>query len=178
MGLKAKPTVRGKKGKTEAPIAKAVGDVSVNDFAALLIPGGHSPSRLRKDKAAVGFAGDFLESGKPVFAICHGPQLLVTAGVLEGRTMTGYRSIAREIENAGAQYIDAEVVEDGNLVSSRTPKDLPAFIRGLPDAALRSRGFVGWVEGRNPTSPHSRPFPESKIIPPPPHSFGYRRPFA
>ncbi len=129
LGLQAGKNVRGKKGKAEAPIDRAVAEVSARDFDALLIPGGHSPSRLRQNADAVRLVRDFVESGRPVFAICHGPQLLVAAGVLKGRRITGYRSIVQEIERAGAQFIDEEVVEDDNLVSSRNPGDLPAFIR-------------------------------------------------
>ncbi len=133
VGFKAGATVRGKKEETPVMIDKAVRDVAVGDFDALLIPGGYSPDKLRVDEDAVRFAGDFVRSGKPVFSICHAPQLLITADVLRGRTLTGYTSIVRDIINAGANFIDQEVVEDGGLVSSRNPDDLPAFI----DAALR-----------------------------------------
>lgn len=133
VGFKAGATVRGKKEETPVMIDKAVQDVAVGDFDALLIPGGYSPDKLRVDEDAVRFAGDFVRSGKPVFSICHAPQLLITADVLRGRTLTGYTSIVRDIINAGANFIDQEVVEDGGLVSSRNPDDLPAFI----DAALR-----------------------------------------
>jgi protease I len=78
---------------------------------------------------AVRFVKEFLESGKPVFSICHAPQLLITADVLKNRRITGYTSIIQDIKNAGAEFINAEVVVDGNLVSSRDPGDLPAFIR-------------------------------------------------
>jgi len=133
VGLEAGETVRGKKEETPVMVDKAVRDVAVEDFDALLIPGGYSPDKLRVDGDAVRFAGDFVRSGKPVFSICHAPQLLITADVLRGRTLTGYTSIVRDIINAGANFIDQEVVEDGGLVSSRNPDDLPAFI----DAALR-----------------------------------------
>ena len=78
------------------------------------------------------FAGDFVRSGKPVFAICHAAQLLITADVLRGRKITGYKSVIQDIKNAGANFHDREVVEDGALVSSRDPGDLPAFIRASP----------------------------------------------
>ncbi len=129
VGLKAGQTVKGKKSGTEVIIDRAVSDVSVSDFDALLIPGGYSPDQLRVDEDAVRFAGDFVKSGKPVFSICHGPQLLITADVLRGRTITGYTSVIQDIKNAGATFVDSEVVEDGNLVSSRNPNDLPAFIK-------------------------------------------------
>jgi protease I len=121
-------TVKGKKKGTPVKIDKTISDVAVTDFDALLIPGGYSPDKLRVDDIAVRFAKDFVESGKPVFAICHAPQLLITADVLKGRKLTGWKSIIQDIKNAGAEYIDSEVVVDKNLVSSRHPGDLPAFI--------------------------------------------------
>lgn len=128
VGLKAGEKVRGKTDQTSVTIDRAVKDVSVEDFDALLIPGGYSPDKLRVDEDAVDFAADFVKSGKPVFAICHAAQLLITADVLRGRTVTGYKSIVQDIKNAGAHYLDQEVVEDQNLISSRHPGDLPAFI--------------------------------------------------
>lgn len=121
-------TVRGKRDDTPVNIDKEVKDVSAADFDALLIPGGYSPDKLRANDNAVDFAREFAESGKPIFAICHAPQLLITADVLKGRKLTGYKSIIQDIKNAGGEYIDSEVVVDGNLVSSRHPGDLPAFI--------------------------------------------------
>ena len=128
VGLKAGESVTGKTDKTSVTIDKAVKDVSVEEFDALLIPGGYSPDKLRVDDDAVDFAANFVKSGKPVFAICHAAQLLITADVLRGRTVTGYKSIVQDIKNAGADYVDQEVVEDQNLISSRHPGDLPAFI--------------------------------------------------
>jgi protease I len=121
-------TVRGKRNDTPVKIDKEVKDVSIDDFDPLLIPGGYSPDKLRANDSAVDFARDFVKSGKPVFAICHAPQLLITADVLRGRKLTGYKSIIQDIKNAGAEFIDPEVVVDENLVSSRHPGDLPAFI--------------------------------------------------
>lgn len=128
IGIERDSTVKGKKEGTAVHIDRAVSEVDPRDYDALLIPGGYSPDRLRAHDDAVGFTRDFMESGKPVFAICHGPQLLITARTLEGRKATGWKSIAQDIRYAGAEYIDKEVVEDGNLISSRHPGDLPAFI--------------------------------------------------
>jgi protease I len=129
IGLKKGETVRGKKEKTPVKIEKAVKNASDKEFDALLIPGGYSPDKLRADDDAVAFTKKFVESGKPVFAICHAPQLLITADVLRGRKVTGWKSVIQDIKNAGAKYIDQEVVEDGNLITSRHPGDLPAFIK-------------------------------------------------
>ena len=123
VGLSAGETVHGKKGLAEVTIDRAASGVSTDDFDALFIPGGYSPDKLRAHDAPVEF-----ESGKPVLAICHAPQLLITAQVLEGRKITGWKSVAQDIKNAGAEYVDREVVIDGNLVSSRNPDDIPAFI--------------------------------------------------
>jgi protease I len=128
IGLKKNTRVKGKTEGTQVKIDKAVNDISAEDFDALLIPGGYSPDHLRADEAAVKFVKKFFESNKPVFAICHGPQLLITAQVLKGRKVTGWKSIMQDIKNAGAQFLDQEVVEDGNLISSRHPGDLPMFI--------------------------------------------------
>jgi intracellular protease, PfpI family len=128
IGLKKNTRVKGKTEGTQVKIDKAVNDISAEDFDALLIPGGYSPDHLRADEAAVKFVKNFFESNKPVFAICHGPQLLITAQVLKGRKVTGWKSIVQDIKNAGAQFLDQEVVEDGNLISSRHPGDLPMFI--------------------------------------------------
>ena len=129
IGLKKGKTVKGKNKETKVKIDVAIKDVSVDDFDALLIPGGYSPDKLRSHDEAVNFVKDFMASGKPVFSICHGPQLLITADVLKDRKVTGWKSIIQDIKNAGAEYIDDEVVEDGNLISSRSPSDLPAFIQ-------------------------------------------------
>ena len=128
VGLKAGVGVKGAKKGTEVIVDKAVKNAAVSEFDALLIPGGYSPDKLRVNEDAVRFAGEFVESGKPVFVICHGPQLLITARVLQGRKITGWKSVKQDIINAGAEFIDRDVVDDGNLLSSRSPADLPAFI--------------------------------------------------
>ncbi|MDD1717936.1 MAG: type 1 glutamine amidotransferase [Methanoregulaceae archaeon] len=132
VGLQAGNQVTGEHG-TKVRTERSVRDVSVGDFDALFIPGGYSPDKLRIDPTAVRFVRQFMESGKPVFAICHAPQILITAQVLKGRRLTGWMSIVQDIKNAGAEYVDAEVVVDKNLVSSRKPEDIPAFMREALD---------------------------------------------
>lgn len=129
VGLQAGRPVHGKKKNTAVSVDVAVQEALVNDFDALLIPGGYSPDKLRADPQAVEFVRQFMQENKPVFSICHGPQLLISAKSLEGRRVTGWKSIRQDIIYAGARFIDAEMVEDGNLITSRSPKDLPAFIR-------------------------------------------------
>jgi len=132
VGLKAGSVVKGEHGMM-VRIDRSVKDVSIGDFDALFIPGGYSPDKLRANEDAVRFAGEFVESGKPVFAICHAAQLLITAMVLKGRRVTGWKSIIQDIKNAGAEYMDREVVVDRNLVSSRKPEDIPAFVKASLD---------------------------------------------
>jgi len=109
-------------------VDRAVSDASVGEFDGLVLPGGTvNPDKLRLDKAAVAFVRDFVVSGKPVAAICHGPWTLVEAGVAVGRTLTSYPSIRTDLRNAGAHVVDEEVAVDGNLITSRSPSDLPAF---------------------------------------------------
>ena len=129
VGLNGGVTVKGIKHGTPVQVDKAAREVKVGDFDALLIPGGYSPDLLRVDQQVVRFVKEFVDSGKPVCMICHAPQLLITAQVLKGRKITGWKSLIQDIKNAGAEFIDQEVVEDGNLISSRSPADLPAFIR-------------------------------------------------
>ncbi|MBD3245630.1 MAG: DJ-1/PfpI/YhbO family deglycase/protease [Candidatus Omnitrophica bacterium] len=128
LGVKAGAEVKGKKEGTTVKIDQAVTEAQPDRFDALLIPGGYSPDRLRVSPDAVAFARKFMDDGKPVFSICHGAQLLVTAKALEGRKATGWKSIRQDLIYAGAEYCDQEVVVDGNLVTSRQPSDLPAFI--------------------------------------------------
>ena len=105
-----------------------VAEASVADYDALVLPGGTvNPDKLRVDEDAVAFVRDFVESGKPVAAICHGPWTLIEAGVATGRTLTSFPSIRTDLRNAGAEVIDQDVVVDGNLITSRSPEDLPAF---------------------------------------------------
>ncbi|MED1420261.1 type 1 glutamine amidotransferase domain-containing protein [Bacillus smithii] len=123
-------TVKGKHGDAVITIDESIDNAKVENYDALLIPGGFSPDILRADDRFVQFVKDFMDSKKPVFAICHGPQLLITAKALEGKTATGYKSIRVDMEYAGAHYKDEEVVvSDNQLVTSRTPDDIPAFNR-------------------------------------------------
>lgn len=112
----------------------AVEDADPEDYDALILPGGHAPGVLREHEPAVEFAREFLLSGKPVAAICHGAQTLITANVVEGRTLTGVQGIADEIREAGGEYVDMEVMVDENLITSRLPGDIPAFNEAILDA--------------------------------------------
>jgi protease I len=121
-----------------------VRSASVEDYDALLLPGGTvNPDKLRVDKAAVTFVREFVESGKPVAAICHGPWTLLEAGVVSGRTLTSFPSIRTDLRNAGATVVDEEVATDGNLITSRSPDDLPAFCTAIVQALARVGAAAG-----------------------------------
>lgn len=105
-----------------------VEDANADEFDGLLIPGGvANPDRMRMNKKAISFVRDFFSHGKPVAAICHGPWLLIEAGVLQDRTVTSWPSLKTDLTNAGANWVDEEVVVDNGLVTSRKPDDIPAF---------------------------------------------------
>ena len=129
IGFKQGAEVKGKKEDTPVTIDCPVSEAKSADFDALLIPGGYSPDHLRTDNSAVMFTKQFMDDNKPVFSICHGAQLLISADVLRGKKATGWKSIKVDLKNAGAEYQDKEVVEEGNLITSRQPSDLPAFIK-------------------------------------------------
>lgn len=112
----------------ELNVDKNIDDANADDYDAIVLPGGVlNPDKLRTNKKAVEFAQQFLEEGKPVAAICHGPQTLIETGLLEGRTMTSYPSLQTDLKNAGVDWVDREVVVDNGLVTSRKPDDLKAF---------------------------------------------------
>lgn len=110
------------------PVDKTLDQAKADDYDALVLPGGAlNPDKLRMDDKAVAFVKAFAQAKKPIAAICHGPWTLIDAGAVKGRTMTSYRSLKTDLENAGAKWVDREVVVDQGLVTSRNPHDLPAF---------------------------------------------------
>jgi len=114
-----------------APGGTPAESVSVADFEAVIVPGGYAPDRMRRSAAMLKLVRDCFHQGKVVAAICHAGWVLVSAGVLKGKTATCFSSIKDDVVNAGAKYVDREVVRDGNLITSRTPDDLPAFCREI-----------------------------------------------
>ncbi len=122
-----KGKIKGKHGY-EVEVNRTLEEVEPREYQLLLLPGGRAPESVRKEKAALNIARSFFKENKPVAAICHGPQILISAGVMKGRHATCYRSVAAELKEAGANYVDEEVVVDRNLVTSRQPSDLPAFM--------------------------------------------------
>lgn len=113
---------------TEVKVDRDIGDVAASEYDALFLPGGvMNPDKLRMNEEAVDFAAHFLKEGKPLAAICHGPQTLIETGLLKGRTMTSYPSLKTDLKNAGAHWVDKDVVVDHGLITSRSPADLPVF---------------------------------------------------
>ncbi len=123
-----KGMIKGKHGY-EVEAVKTIDEVNPDDYDLLILPGGKAPETVRKNRNAVEIARHFFQKDKPVSAICHGPQILITAGLLKDRHATCYKSVAREMNDSGAIYEDKEVVVDKNLITSRQPSDLPAFMR-------------------------------------------------
>lgn len=132
VGMEKGKEVTGKNEEVTVKVELSVKDAKPEDFDALLIPGGYSPDKLRAHEEAVVFVKGFTKD-KPVFAICHGPQLLISAEALEGRKVTCWKSLVQDVKNAGAEYFDKEVVEDGNMITSRQPSDIPMFIKSSLD---------------------------------------------
>ena len=134
IGAEAGQELLGKSGKEKVKTTHGIGSVKVEDYAELLIPGGHSPDQLRADARFVDFVRRFDATGRPVAAVCHGPQLLISAGLVKGRTLTAWKTIQDDLRLMGANVKDEEVVEDRNWITSRKPEDLNAFSA----AALRA----------------------------------------
>jgi protease I len=112
----------------EVDVDKNLSDANPDDYDALVLPGGVlNPDKLRQNKDAIAFVSAFLDEGKPLAAICHGPQVLIETGMITGRRLTSYPSLETDLKNAGAEWVDEEVVVDNGLITSRTPADLDAF---------------------------------------------------
>jgi protease I len=131
VGLERGKQIEGKKKRERITVERAADEVSAGEFDALVIPGGYSPDKLRTSLPMVAFTRAFFDRDKLVAAVCHAPWMLIEADVAEDRTMTSWPSIRTDLINAGARWVDREVVEDGNLVTSRKPDDLPAFCRAI-----------------------------------------------
>jgi len=123
-------TMTGKKG-TEVEANLDVADADAADYEMLFLPGGKAPAQLREADSVLALARAFMAAEKPIAAICHGPQILISAGLVEGRRMTSYQAVAEELKAAGAQYADEPVVVDRNLITSRNPGDLAAFVQQM-----------------------------------------------
>jgi len=143
VGPTAGASFKGKRGEAVVVSDIAAGAARMKDFDAIVIPGGYAPDRMRMRHAMVDLAREAMDGGKTVAAICHGPQLLISANALRGRTLTYWPSIAIDVKNAGGLYVDKPVVEDGNLITSRKPDDVPAFSEAIIRAVSNGSGTLG-----------------------------------
>lgn len=133
IGAEAGKKIEGKQHKEIVTAEKGIAHVSADQFDAIVIPGGYSPDKLRMDPRMVAFTRAFFDAGKPIAAVCHAPWMLVEADIARGKTVTSWPSIRTDLVNAGAEWVDEQVVQDGNIITSRKPDDLQAF----SDAILR-----------------------------------------
>jgi protease I len=133
IGRQRGKTLEGKKHEVTIETDKSIDEISADSLDALVIPGGYSPDKLRVDSAMVALVREMFEAKKPVAAICHAGSMLVEADVVGDRTLTSWPSIKTDLINAGAMWVDREVVQDDNLITSRKPDDLPAFCKALLD---------------------------------------------
>ena len=131
VGLEAGKTIEGKKGDEKITTEVAIQDVTADQFDALVIPGGYSPDKIRSDGKMVELTRRIAESRKPIAAICHAGWMLAEADLVRGKTVTSWPSIKTDLINAGAHWVDQEVVEDENIITSRKPDDLDAFTKTL-----------------------------------------------
>jgi protease I len=129
IGLTSDQELKGKAGRVTTRSDASFADVRPEEFDALLVPGGYSPDHLRADRRAVEFTAAFAAANKPIFAVCHGPQLLSAADAIKGRRLTAWQTIQDDLRRMGENVVDEEVVVDDNLVTSRKPDDLDAFTR-------------------------------------------------
>jgi len=140
LGAKAGTTVKGKKGTEQVKIEAAAADRDPGSYDALVIPGGYSPDHLRTEPDVVSFVQAMVRGGKLIAAVCHGPQLLIEADAVRGKQVTSWPSVKTDLKNAGATWVDREVVVDGKLITSRKPDDLPAFNEAI-NQAIASADF-------------------------------------
>jgi protease I len=152
VGLERGKQIEGKRKRERITVDRAAGEVSAEEFDALVIPGGYSPDHLRGSLPMVKLTRDMYIADKPVAAVCHGPWMLVEADVLDDKTVTSWPTIRTDLINAGARWVDREVVEDGHLITSRKPDDLEAFsaaiLRQLEAAGERAAGAARGEEAR------------------------------
>jgi protease I len=154
IGTKAGEELKGYKGKEKVKAGKGIDEVKPDDYDALLIPGGQSPDHLRADRRFVDFVRAFEDAGKLIAAVCHGPQLLMAAHLVKGRTLTAWKTIQDDLKQMGATVKDEPVVKDRNWITSRKPEDLKAFSEAIVEA-LEGSGDEDRRGGRSqPSAQH------------------------
>ena len=136
VGSGSRPSYKGKRGTVTVAADTTADKVSAGDFDAVIVPGGYAPDKMRLHPPMVDLVKKAHDTGKIVAAICHGPQLLISAGIVRGRRVTSWPSVAVDLENAGATWVDEPVVRDGNIITSRRPVDLPKFNKAIIEALV------------------------------------------
>jgi protease I len=157
IGAHAGDALKGEKGRQTAIVDLSIDEANVDDYEGLLIPGGYSPDALRADERFVEFVRAFNATGRPLAAVCHGPQLLLTAELQAGRTLTAWPTIQGDLRQAGAHVVDRDVVVDDNWITSRKPDDLQAFTAKFVEelGELEQRG--GWRHGHSSVNMETYP---------------------
>lgn len=142
IGSGTQETYRGKRGRASISVDAIADDVNIDSFDAVIIPGGHAPDKMRMHESMIKLVRQAYDAGKLVAAVCHGPQLLISADIARGHTMTSWPSIAVDLKNAGAKWVNEPVVQDGNLITARKPSDLPRFNKAIVDALRKKNSTV------------------------------------
>jgi protease I len=136
VGTGSKASYKGKRGTTEVTVDTTADKVKADEFDAIIVPGGYAPDKMRLHQPMVDLVREAHNKGKIIAAVCHGPQLLISADIVRGRRMTSWPSVAVDLKNAGAIWIDEPVVRDGNIITSRKPADLPKFNKVIINALI------------------------------------------
>ena len=136
VGSGSKKNYRGKRGSAEVTADTAADKVAAGQFDAIIVPGGYAPDKMRLHQPMIDLVRKAHAEGKIIAAICHGPQLLISAGIVKGRRVTSWPSVAVDLKNAGSVWVDEPVVSDGNIITSRRPADLPKFNKAIVEALL------------------------------------------
>lgn len=139
VGSGSKERYGSKRGGATVKVDVSANEVSANDFDAIIVPGGYAPDRMRLHQAMIDLVRQAFDSGKIVAAICHGPQLLISAGIVRGRRVTSWPSVAVDLKNAGAKWVNEPLVRDGNIITARKPSDLPRFNKAIIEALMNQR---------------------------------------
>jgi protease I len=134
VGSGSREVYTGKRGGAEMRPDTTADAVDADDFDAIIVPGGYAPDRMRLHQSMIDLVKEAHDSGKVIAAICHGPQLLISADIVRGRRMTSWPSVAVDLKNAGAEWVDEPLVQDGNIITSRRPSDLPRFNKAIMEA--------------------------------------------
>jgi protease I len=151
IGAKVGDELKGDKGRVTATVERSIDEAKPEDYEGLLLPGGHSPDTLRADQRFVDFVRAFDQTKRPLAAVCHGPQLLITAGLVKGRTLTAWQTIQEDLRQIGAQVEDEPVVVDDNWITSRKPGDLDAFSDKVIEELRELEGRGLWPQTESST---------------------------